>query len=422
MKKMFSLLLVIVMLLGLSAGCSNTGGETTSAPSTTGNTEPSVTNDVPKDHYTIAVGMTVVDQTMEVVKRYLNEEIAPAYNVDFIFSEKLVSTEDLLTFMENSYSAGADAVFSTITNAQEASVAKGEELGMYVATMASKDAPVVAASPYNLGIVGISGPIQGDIFGEVAQNVLNDGKEHNIIIVSGGASMGVTSHLETTISILEMLQSKYNLTYDKPIPELAELSAQTEISTGSDMKVVIYPGFVNLPTFVPDFSTLLQTGKYDVVLSTFASFTTLGVAIEEVEKAFSMDVEMIAVTSINEASATAFTADATGKTALTAAVVNPQSIAFGMGFAMLYNAMTGNRDAICTDGNALKLGITPWAINGPDDYFKLANLDTNHDTYCLNSDDIRKLLYIYNPDVNGGLLQETLNSMTAENLLASKIK
>lgn len=421
MKKVFSLLLVIIMLLGLAAGCSNTSNETTTAPSnsdSTGTTEP---NDIPEEHYTIAVGMTVVDQTMEVVKRYLTDEIGPAFNVDFIFSEKLVSAEDLLTFMENSYSAGADAVFCTITNAQEAAVAKGEELGMYVATLASKEAESVAMNPFNVGIVGISGPIQGEVFGEVAVDVLSDGEPHNIIIVSGGASMGVTSHLDTTISILEMLQSKYNLTYDKPIPELAELSAQTELSTGSDMEVVIYPGFVNLPTFVPDFSTLLQTGKYDVVLSTFSSFTTLGVAIEEVEKAFSMDVKQITVTSINEASATAFTADESGKTALTAAVVNPQSIGFGMGFAMLYNAITGHREDICTDGVAPKLGLTPWAINSPDDYFALSSLDLDHDTYSLNSDDIKDLIYTFNPEVNGELLQDTLDKLTADYLKSTKI-
>ena len=60
----------------------------------------------------------------------------------------------MITFIENSYSAGADAIYSTITDTEQIA-AKCNELGLYLATTTSRYAEDIATMPYNLGITGV---------------------------------------------------------------------------------------------------------------------------------------------------------------------------------------------------------------------------------------------------------------------------
>ncbi len=430
MKKFTTLFLAVVLLLSLASACSNTTAtsttEQTTAQTSTDQTSGGTTaeldmSEIPSEQFVIAVGINSADEASELQKKYLSEEIGSALNIEFIFSEELADAEALLTFMENAYSSGADAVISTITNAHEAGATKAEELGLYFTTISSTYYPSVETLSHNLGVIGISAALQAEVFKSVATSVLDDGNEHNVIIVSGGAGMGVKSHFESTKGLLSMLQEKFSLTYDKSIDDLASSTAVSEIATGTDMKITVYPGFGG-PTYVSDFSSLLQTGDYDIVLETYAAFQTFAVAIDEVEKAFEMDIKQIAVTSVNDATRTAFESqDSLGNSVLSAAIINPGNVQVGMAVGMLYNALIGQKDAICPDGTSIQLNVLPWAVNGPEDYAKLSMLDTSHETYALNSDDLKMVLYNYNPNTSFELMQETLNSLTAQALIEMKI-
>ena len=432
MKKILAVLLTFVLLLGLAA-CGTTGTTTAAPASTTtqgsnaettpaGTTAELEMSEKPADQYTIAFALNSADENTEKIKTYLNSEFADALNLKFIFSEQINDVEGVLTFMENAYSSGADAVVNTLPNAHEAGAAKAEELGLYFLTQSSTNYTSVEALKFNLGVIGVSTDLQAQAFSNVAGRILDDGKPHNVVIVSGGAGMGVRSHLETTKSILAMLQQKYNLTFEKAIDELAPVTAITEIATGTDMKITLFPGFGG-PTYVTDFSSLIQSGDYDVVLECYAAYQTFAVAIDEVEKAFKMDIKQIAVTNINSTATAAFnTKDSAGSTVLDAAIINPSTVAFGMNVAMLYNALSDHKDVVCPEGKSVQLFITPWEVNNAEEYAKLAQLDASHDTYTVNSDDLKSLLFVYNPNVTQTELVDTLASLTAENLMENKIR
>ncbi|HSL87380.1 MAG TPA: hypothetical protein VK861_10635, partial [Bacteroidales bacterium] len=416
MKKKLAILVAAMMMVISLAGCGNSESVDAGGPDVTNeNTDPAES----VENITIAVAWNSIDATAQTRMTYLEDHLGPALGIDFIFSETISDTAQLMTFLENSYASGADGLLSLVTDGTEQLVSKADELGIYTAVVSSTLHEEVASVPTYMGITGIDLNKVADAYGELLDAQFDSSEPGNFIIISGGSAMGVASHREGTKSMLETLQEKYSLTYDADVLELATLNSTTEISTGNDeVKITIVPGFPNMDGYVSGVSGLLQTGEYDAIVSVYPTAETFGTAIDEVEKALGKNIKLLCQANFGENTKQAFnTLDSTGNPTLDGAVINSGSASDAYGIVLLYNGITGHGDAIKPEGKAITMAPGPLVSSSAESYSKLEQLDTSDDMYVYTSDEIKNLLKAYNEDVDYDLLMETSRNFTTENIL-----
>ncbi len=431
MKKFLSIVLALAMVFSLVA-CANQGNgeKPNDPPAATGDSNTPATPDTPApseevkeevklDPYKIAVAFTQINATALAQQEYLKTYIAPAFNVEFMFSEAVDSAEVAMTFIENAYAAGCQAIMNFQNSSVEQINAKANELGMYIIS----NAPAAENNdmPYVLG--NMLAPVSGvaDAYTEMVNQFTGDGKAHNVVIISSGAGLGNAQHYECTYAMLEALQKNYNLTYSDTIENLASSRGMTEVETGTDMKILLYPGYPNSDTYVSGLSAELQTGAYDVVLGCNQATTKFAVAIDEVERAYDIDVKVGYFTSIDEAATAAVTTkDVHGNSSIDAIVVNPGNILVGGMFAVLHNGLTGGAEAMRVDGKGNVFATPLWLAGNADTYLKLAGLNTSADTLEMSVEDIQEMLYAYDNTVTAASVQEKLLSLTAEGVLTAR--
>lgn len=419
MKKFVSLMLALAMILVFATAC-NTQSPTTTQPTgatsiTTGSETASPTTQ--GKPLKIAVAFANVSNSELAQKAYLETYIGPAFNVEFMFSETLKDTDAMITFMENAAASGCEAIMNFQSDATEQAAAKAEELGMYIITNTNTIPESVASLPHNMGCIGTSVPTTASLFSEVVEYLIADGKPHNVLIVSGGASLGNNQHRESTIAILQTLQESYNLTYDKEIKDIATSKVETEVSTGTDMKILIFPGYAGSDTYIPSLSAILQRGEYDIVLSTYNVFTQFSVAVDEVERAYNINIKQASIAAIGDATKNSFTTlDVMGNPSLDAAVIKPNAVLVGGMFTILYNALNGHADEIRKDGKASQYHMTNWVVRGADGYATVEKLDVKPETYALKVADIQKLLVSNVATLNYDQIYNAFTSIDADSI------
>ena len=426
MKKKIAILMAAVMLVFSLAGCGGSSNGTANTPN--GNTSnDSVSNEQketvePQKDITIAVAFNSIDAITQSRMAYLENHLGPALGINFIFSEVISDTAQLMTFLENVYAAGADGFLSTVTDGTEQLVSKADELGIYTAVVSSTLYEEVAGIPTYMGITGVDLSKVADAYGELLDKQFASSEPASFIIISGGSAMGVASHREATKSMLETLQTKYGLTYDKDVMDLATQNATSEINTGKeDVKITIVPGFPNMDGYVSGVSGLLQTGKYDAIVSVYPTTETFGTAVDEVEKALGKNIKVICQANFGENTKKAFnTLDSTGNPTLDGAVINSSLASDAYGVVLLYNGITGHGDAIKPEGKAITMPVGPLVAGSAEDYSLLEQLDTSDAMYVYTADEIKNLLKAYNENVNYDLLINTSREFTTDNILVRR--
>jgi hypothetical protein len=368
----------------------------------------------------IAVAFWQIDAQSLLVQKYLNEYLGPALNTDFMFSEAVADADSLITFMENAYAAGCKGIMNYQNSSVEQAIAKANELGMYIATQMPTN-PENGDLPYNVGYVSADAVSVADSFGELIASLIQDGKPHNVIIVSAGAGIGNQEHYESTVAILKMLASVYGLKYERPVETLAISRGVTDINNDKGIKITIYPGFPTGDTYVTGMSSLLQTGEYDTVLACNAAYARFVVAIDEVEKAFKKNIRVSAITSLNDQTKTAFsTIDSTGATSLDSALLMPSiSQAVGL-FALVYNGITGHSDAVRVNGRGAFYNSPKWKCNNATEYTRIEKINSSNAFWEMTIDEVKQLLVPFNPQANYNSIYKTLNELTAQRILAAR--
>lgn len=428
MKKLLCLLVALAMVFSLAACGGKTetpeptktpeqtagpAGETTPAPDENGGEE------VKLEPYKIAVAFTQINATALAQQEYLKTYVAPAFNVEFMFSEAVDSAEVAMTFIENAYAAGCQAIMNFQNSSVEQINAKANELGMYIIS----NAPAAENSdlPYVLGYMAGSIPDCAAAYKNMVDRFTSDGQPHNVIIISAGAGLGNSQHYECTYAMLEALQAKYDLTYSETIEDLASSRGMTQVETGTDMKILLYPGYPNSDTYVSGLSAELQTGEYDIVLGCNQATTKFAVAIDEVERAYNMDIKVGYFTSIDDATTSAVnTKDVSGNASVNSVIVNPGDVLVGGMFAVLYNGISGHADAMRVDGEGITFNSPLWLAEDAEMYLKLAGLNVSADTLELSTDEIRNMLCIFNADADAASIQQQLSAATAAAVLEAR--
>ncbi|MGM9604617.1 MAG: hypothetical protein ACI3XG_06090 [Faecousia sp.] len=428
MKKIISLLLVLTLVLSMAA-CASTGNDSPSptapAAQNGGESTPEDSNtDVTMEHHKIAVAFTQINTTSISQQAYLNM-IADAFNVEFMFSEAVEDADALMTFMENAYAAGCEAIMNFSNTSIEQANAKANSLGMYIVTNTS--IPVEESSmPYCLGYVAGSVPAVADAYRDMVEQFTADGQPHNVIIISAGAGLGNEQHYQTTYAMLETLRDKYNLTFSESLEDLASSRSLVEVDTGTDMKILLYPGYPNSDTYVSGLSSEIQTGDYDIVLGCNVATAKFSVAIDEVERSYGIDIKVGYFDSISDTTTAAFTTiDSQGSPSLNSVIINPGNVLVGTMFAILYNGISGHADAVRAVVDGTEAGIlydSPlWIAPDADTYLAMANnLNKDINTLELSVEDIQQMLYIYNPDVTPESIQAQLDATTADAVLTAR--
>jgi hypothetical protein len=407
LKKVLTVLFAFVMIAAVSAGGGSEGGGAKGS-------EPGL------KPVKIAVAFWLIDANSLLVQKYLRDYVGPALNVSFMFSEAVDNADKLMTFIENAHAAGCQGIINYQNSSIPQAVAKANELGMYIATNATP-VPENKALPYNLGFVAASATGVAKLFGELVNDMVNDGRSHNIIIVSAGAAFGNPEHYESTVAVLHTLEDIYGLKYTKDVNELAVSRAETQVANNKDIKIVIYPGYPTGNTYVTGMSTLLQTGEYDTVLACNAAYARFSVAIDEVERAFKKDIRVSALTQINEQTKTSFTTqDSTGNASLNSAILNPSiSLASGL-FALVYNGITGHADKVRMNNEGGYYDVPKWKCGSPAEYERIEKIDVSNDTWEVNLDELKKMLVVFNPSANAQGIYKQLESTTAESTLKAR--
>lgn len=276
------------------SACGNGGTTTTNPPSNpTGSADntgaPGGSEPVSYTHMKIAFAANAVDETFVEMKTAMETSIGPALNIEFMFSEAISDAGALTTFIENAYASGCDAVWTNVTSSIDQAAGVCEELGMYFVGISSDVAKENMGLEHYVSVTGASAAGYATAYGQALSSVVNDGKDHSVLILSGAACYGATSFIEGTVGSLQALADVYGLTYDQDLYALATSSTQVDATNNKGIKITVFPGMADMATNV---SPLLQTGAYDVLCGTTNIYDSLGVAVDEVEKALGTDMAL----------------------------------------------------------------------------------------------------------------------------------
>ena len=394
-----------------------------------GGTEETAASSDAQKVYKIGVATIYEGEAWEIQKKYYQEEVAPALNMEFMFSEKLADSNGLMDFMDQAYAAGCVAIINTVTSgdAVRQGSRKAEELGMYFVTQNSAIVEDVATVEHNLGHCGASATGMTEVYKEAMNELLSDGKEHSIFIFSGAAvggaiGQGAASHYYTVEGILTAMQEKYGLTYTKTIDELINNQNPGEVETGNpNVRIYIYPG-VNINSAIAACQTQFQNGPYDIFCAVF-SYSAFTNAISDVEKTTGKDIKILATANIEKQTETGFsTTDSFGSTVLNAACINPITVANSINCVLLYNALTGHADAMKDNGHTVLFKVKSWFCKDAEMYEKINQLDKSHDTYVISGEELKQLCVEFNPSVTYRDLEAKLLEVAdVEKVIAEKL-
>ena len=358
----------------------------------------------------IAFAAQAVDETFVEAKNALENEIGPALNIEFMFSEAISDNGALNTFIENAYASGCDAVYTNVAGGIDQAAAVCNDLGMYFVGVSSAGAEENAEIPYYVGVAGASAEGYGEAYANALNSVIGDGAEHSILILSGAACYGATSFIEATAGSLRALQDIYGLTYTEDLNALATSSTQIDAENDKNIKITVCPGMQDIATAV---SPLLQSGDYDVLVGTSNIYDSLGVAVDEVEKALGKDIKFITRSMFSDSTKAAFNSmDSQGSPVIDAIVLNGtyEHLAAAM---MLRNAFDGHADAMRDGDHCSRVpGQIPLVITTADEYNALSGADMPFSFVTVD-----EVVSQCNADATFKSIDELGASLTTENIL-----
>lgn len=400
MKKVVSIMLLLVMVLSMFAGCGEKG----------------------QKEVTVAVAVGVYDEQKMKVKSYFEDYLAKELNVKFIFSEEGSSVEQVLSFVENAYSTGASAVLDlALASASdiEPVASKCNELGMYFVSYYGGSEMFMEKYEYGLGSADSDASKLKQQFNDIVTNVLcNQDKVYNMVLCTVAARYGNVQQFNGALGALESYNNKYNLGLsDKEMTDYCMSASTTEVATNrDDVKITIFPLFTG-----DALSEILKKGEYEAVVVTGNIYLRLESAIKDAETAIKKDIKLITLTEVGSSTQNSFaTKDSFGNPSLDAAMLSSSSRA-GIMLAMALNGVYGDKDAVLENGKPIAYNIPMWSCSSVEEYDLINKIDTNVDTYIFNSDEIKKMIKLYNDDMSPQFLQDYISkNSTLESVISRK--
>jgi len=426
-KKNLVVLLACITMFFLSA-CKGSASTSTIASTTTpessATTAPLATDkapaETPQDFKTFKIGVVEKQATDETVVRreFYENFIAPNYNVQFIFSEVITDVEGEVNFIENCADAGVDAIICMRggTDAYQLSQIAADYGMLYLYQGRREAAADLFVADYDnfIGAFGASLPLMTKAYSDyLAENASDDGSE-GFIILSSDASKGNLVQTDLTVSILQVLQDKYGLTYEKDLKTLAISDAPTIVKNNKDIAIYIYPGQVKQDGWLEGVSSALQSGRYGYLISTLQSYTQTSVVVDEVERTFDKNITVMSMGTMGDALTTAMnTMDKFGNPSVDFVALELTSIKSAGNFAMVYNALTGHKDNMRgSDGLMSAFDYNRIFLTSPEQLSVMEDWDMNG-KWAVSREYVDGMLGIYHSEITADDIQEHLNTVTS---------
>ena len=406
MKKLIAIMLILLLALG--AGACSSGNQETETPADSDNSgSEQVENQA---EHTIAV--LVYDRTDEEVlsfKDYLENYIAGAFDVKFLYSESISSQEDAMKFLENAADYGAEGVMSFNSYDLKKEVEFCKDKGMYFmmasGTVTDEAFKSVEDNEYFLGTVG-----PGDEMEYMAGvNLANAGlsftdKKESVFILSGGSAIGNEMHRLRTVGLLEKYENAYGVQFSKK-PE--EIAASEDIfeEESKDLKICVCPGYLSVPELLERAKEKYESGDYNVVLGVLPVTRLLS----EIKGA-----KLGIVDCYSQTNQSLFS---TGELNF---VTGKYSSIIGPSFAAMYNAITGHADEFRDNGKAFRIKQGFWSSDSREDFDEKYSIASSIEKCAYNYEDLQKVIKKYTPDATLDDLTRLAEAYTYEDAVARR--
>ena len=366
----------------------------------------------------IAWGTNTTSEAFVKMQNFFKDVLGPALNVEFMYSEALTDAGSMISFIESAYINGCDGVVMDLANFIDQGAPVAQDLGMFFVGISSADAVENLELPNYISVVGASAAGYGESYAKAIQSVVGDGEEHAIMILSGAAPYGATSFIEGTVGSLRALQDVYGLTYENDLYAMATSSTQVEAANDKNVKITVVPGMGDLTATV---SPLLQTGEYDVIVGTTDIYSSLSVAVDEVEKATGKNISFISRNVFSDTVSTAMNGvDSTGNPVVDAIVCNG-TFEHISSVVLLRNCFDGFEAQMRGEGRPSRVpGMNPLVITSAEEYNALSSDDMPYSFAAI--EDIIALTSLVNPDVTWEDINTYGQSLTTENILIKYAK
>ena len=396
MKKIITLLLAIAMIFSL-VGCGSSETETTN------------------ETHVIKVGVAniMTGENLEAIKNYYNNEVAGTLNMEFMISEGLSNdASGLVDFIDKAYAAGCEGIINMITGTEavDQGAQKCEQYGMWFATNNSAVATNVSGLEHNLGHCGADPVGMEEAYKKAFTEICSDGENHSVFMYTCAApGKTAASHYYSAVGVLEAMKEVYGLTYEESVEDLANKQEPGEVKHDKMDSIHIYlcPGmdFSNFGQYITACQTQLQTGNYDIfaACANWASFTE---AIKGCESSLGKEIKIVGTMNIEDQTAAGL-ADGT----IAAAIINPLNVANGVLAAMIYNGVNGAGAAMKENGEAILMGVKPWACMSADDYAIISTLDKEVGKFVLGGNGLKQLTVSTNPSITYNDMNDTLATL-----------
>ena len=358
------------------------------------------------------IGVVVYDPDsaeMEMFADYYRDYIEEGFPVKFIFSGKVADSEAEKAFITEAKAEGAEGIisFAGYADGLQDVIKTCEKEEIYYAlgsnTVSDENYEAIKDNPWYMGSVGPDLETVYQAGCDMAEFFLEKGAR-NIVIMSGGAASGNRLHQVRTWGMLNTLEEKAGLvlTKDARTIDAEALSMTDEVIQLSDkegnLHVTICPGYTEMDgAGLANLETAFAAGDCDTLMSAFHAASYLD-KISEKEKEQNSNIMVGAIDSFSEQTFEVFQEkDSFGNAPIDYVRGKYASMA-GPAFAMIYNAITGNPDAVEEDGEAVRLYQNLWTAKTEDEYIELYGYATGIYENAYSCDDLMQVIKQFNED------------------------
>lgn len=387
MKKFLAILLVLVMALSVCAcGETNSSGNASSAPASTGGTESTAASSdggsnglkylsdgqkFPAE--TVKIGVPQYDETdsSAIAMREYFDYLSQYLNIEFVYSEALASAEDELAFVENCYVSGCKAILGSYDVIGHTIIDTCADYGMYY-LLGPSDLSLMSGDLYDQykgNDAWIGGITLGNVNYQSGQAVANYLVENNVkkaCYASGGAIFGV--------EMFVMGQNGFN---------------DALAASGADIEIIDLPGFPSDEWFATQASILA-----DPELQAVSGLATPNFWVQPMMAANRSDILLVSASGA---------LDETNQAALSDGSLD--FICFNnveehaLNIIMLLNALNGDMDMVKPDGSTVLVDANCWQASDID-YFNKVYEMSHGDEHIIDINDVCSLIKALNPDAS----------------------
>lgn len=256
--------------------------------------------------HTIGVAMYDPDSAeMEMFASYYRDYIEAGFPVKFIFSGKIADTQAECDFIDEAKANGAEGIisFAGFADGLQDVIKTCEKDEIYYAlgsnSVSDENYEVIRDNPWYMGSVGPDLEAVYEAGCDMTEFFLDKGAG-NIVIMSGGASVGNRLHQVRTWGMLNTLEEKAGLVLPESAEELSKTDKTTELTDKDGMvHVTICPGYTEGGNGLKNLEAVLSSGNCNTLMSAFHVSTYLD-KISAKEKEQNSNIMVGAIDSFSE--------------------------------------------------------------------------------------------------------------------------